>query len=123
MKKNYMLLFSLASLLFIAGCTPSSKEKETVAPLIDMKLFFKNGEKSSFLISPDGNYYSYRADYKGMMNIFVQKVGDSSTVRITNDTLRSIRQYFWKGNRIIYLQDVGGDENFQLFSVSTDGSN
>lgn len=123
MKRNYTLLFSLAALLFIAGCIPSSKEKETVAPLIDMKLFFRNGEKSSFLISPDGNYYSYRADYKGMMNIFVQKVGDSSSVRVTNDTLRSIRQYFWKGNRIIYLQDVGGDENFQLFSVTTDGSN
>ena len=29
--------------------------------------------------------------------------------------------YFWKGDRIVYAQDIGGDENFQLFSVKADG--
>jgi len=121
MKKQFYLV-SVLALLVVAGCTGTSKEKESPAPLLDMKLFFKNGEKSSFFISPDGNYYSYRSDYKGKMNIFVQKVGDSTAVRVTSDTLRSISQYFWKGNRIIYLQDIGGDENFQLFSVNTEGT-
>jgi dipeptidyl aminopeptidase/acylaminoacyl peptidase len=108
------------AMIIIAGCKPTIKESP--APLIDMKVFFKNGDKSSFLISPSGKYYSYRADYNGKMNIFVQKVGDSTSIRVTSDTLRSIGQYFWKGDRIIYLQDVGGDENFQLFSVTPDGS-
>ena len=88
-----------------------------------MKSFFKNGDKTSFRISPDGNYYSYRADYKGKMNIFVQKIGDHNAVRVTGDTLRSIGQYFWKGNRIVYVQDIGGDENFQLFSVMPNAEN
>ncbi|WP_211218079.1 S9 family peptidase [Niabella aurantiaca] len=96
--------------------------KETAAPLIDVKTFFKNGEKSTFRISPDGNYFSYRADYKGKTNIFVQKVSDSTAVRVTNDTLRSIFNYFWKGDKIVYAQDIGGDENFQLFSVNADGT-
>jgi dipeptidyl aminopeptidase/acylaminoacyl peptidase len=122
MKKNLLPLISLAALLIIAGCTSTSKEKETPAPLIDMKLFFKNGEKTNFQISHDGNYYSYIANYKDMMNVFVQKVGDENTVRVTNDTLRSIYNYFWKGDRIVFLQDVGGDENFQLFSVTATGS-
>ena len=121
MKKNHLFLFSLSALLLIAGCSSSSKENETKAPLIDMKLFFKNGEKTNFQISPDGNYYSFLSNYKDMLNVFVQKVGDSSTVRVTNDTLRSIAYYFWKGTRIVYLQDVGGDENFQLFSVTSTG--
>jgi dipeptidyl aminopeptidase/acylaminoacyl peptidase len=121
MKKNQLLLISLTALLFIAGCSSSSKEKETIAPLIDMKMFFKNGEKINFQISPDGNYYSYLANYKDMLNVFVQKVGDENAVRVTNDTLRSIANYFWKGTRIVYLQDVGGDENFQLFSVAATG--
>ena len=121
MKKNLLILFSLTVLLFIAGCTSSSKEKETPAPLIDMQLFFKNGEKTNFQISPDGNYYSYLANYKDIANIHVRKVGDNNAVRVTNDTLRSIANYFWKGNRIVYLQDVGGDENFQLFSVTVTG--
>jgi dipeptidyl aminopeptidase/acylaminoacyl peptidase len=121
MKKNHLLLLMLTALLLIAGCTSSSKEKETKAPLIDMKLFFKNGEKTGFQISPDGIFYSYLSNYKDMLNIYVQKVGDSNAVRVTNDTLRSIGIYFWKGNRIVYLQDVGGDENFQLFSVTATG--
>jgi dipeptidyl aminopeptidase/acylaminoacyl peptidase len=56
-----------------------------------------------------------------MLNVFVEKVGDSTAVRVTNDTVRSIYNYFWKGDRIVYLQDIGGDENFQLFSVTPSG--
>lgn len=113
----YLILIGIVSL---AGCKSSSKE--TTATAIPMKDFFKNGIKSSFQISPDGNYFSFRADYKGKMNIFVQKAGDTSAIRVTNDTLRSIRVYFWKNDRIVYQQDVGGDENYQIFSVKTDGT-
>ena len=121
MKKSKLFLVSLTALLFIAGCTSSSKQKEIPAPLVDMKLFFKNGEKTNFQISPDGNYYSYLSNFKDMLNVYVQKVGDKNAVRVTSDTLRSIGNYFWKGNRIVYLQDIGGDENFQLFSVTVTG--
>jgi hypothetical protein len=121
MKRVHLLLFSLSALLFIAVCITSCTKKETPAPLIDMKLFFKNGVKFRFRISPDGKYYSY-LKIINMQNVYVQKIGDSTTVRVTNDTLRSIYSYFWKGNRIVYLQDIGGDENFQLFSVNVSGS-
>jgi dipeptidyl aminopeptidase/acylaminoacyl peptidase len=122
MRKIYSILLSFTALLFIAGCTSSSKEKEKPAPLIDMKMFFKNGEKTGFRISPDGKYYSFLANYKEMLNIYVQGIGDKNAIRVTNDTLRSIVNYLWKGNRIVYLQDIGGDENFQLFSVATSGN-
>lgn len=120
MHKIHPLLLVMAVLFLFPAC--KTKEKETPAPKIEMQNFFKNGEKASLRISPDGNYFSYRADYHGKMNIFVQKVGDSTGVRVTTDTTRSIFNYFWKGNRIIYAQDLGGDENFQLFSVSTTGT-
>jgi dipeptidyl aminopeptidase/acylaminoacyl peptidase len=118
MEKRKVFLLIVYTILFFPGFA----QQVTKAPRIDMKDFFKNGNKSTFRISPDGNYYSYRADYKGKMNIFVQKAGSNNAVRVTNDTLRSIGGYFWKGNRIIYTQDVGGDENFQLFSVKADGT-
>jgi dipeptidyl aminopeptidase/acylaminoacyl peptidase len=121
MIRNLFLLVWLTALLFIAGCTSSSTQKETKAPLIDMKLFFKNGEKSNFQISPDGNYYSYLANYRDMLNVFVMKTGGGDAIRVTSDTTRSITAYFWKGDRIVYLQDIGGDENFQLFSVTASG--
>ncbi|MCZ2356413.1 MAG: S9 family peptidase [Bacteroidia bacterium] len=120
MIRNLILCVIIAMASILNSC--KQQEKETPAPLIDVKTFFKNGEKSSFRISPDGNYFSYRSDYKGKMNIFVQKLNDSTAVRVTNDTLRSISSYFWKGDRIVYAQDIGGDENFQLFSVKVDGT-
>ncbi len=121
MNRNTVLLILVIALLSCAGCNSSKKEKEEPAPVIDMQLFFKNGEKAGFQISQDGNYYSYLSSYKNMMNVFVQKVGDKDAIRVTSDTLKSIPGYFWKGNRIVYLQDIGGDENFQLFSVTATG--
>jgi len=121
MKKNHLFQFLLTALIVLAGSVSCSKINEKPAPLVDMKMFFKNGEKDNFQISPDGKYYSYIANYKDMFNVYVQKIGDKEAVRVTNDTVRSIWRYLWKGNRIVYLQDVGGDENFQLFSVAVTG--
>lgn len=126
--KSFILATTSALLLALPSCRSDTQEKNTLtekeipAPLLDLKSFFKNGNKTSVLISPNGNYFSYRADYKGVMNIFVQKVNGTSAIRVTNDTVRSIGRYFWKGDRIIFLQDIGGDENFQLFSVKADGN-
>jgi dipeptidyl aminopeptidase/acylaminoacyl peptidase len=115
-------LFPLLLILALAWACQPKETKEAKAPIIPMKDFFKNGIKSSLRISPDGQYFSYRADYKGMMNIFTQKVDDSLATRATNDTLRSIGGYFWKKARLVYMQDIGGDENYQIFSVLPDGT-
>jgi len=123
MKKHFPIFLLLFSLLLISACKNAPDKKDTPATLVDMKSFFKNGNKTSYKISPDGQFYSYRADFKGKMNIFVQKVNGGDAVRVTNDSLRSIGNYFWKGDRVVYQQDIGGDENFQFFSVMPDGSN
>jgi len=129
MIRNSILLVLATLLLLLVSCQSNTQkenkqeEKGMPAPLLDMKTFFRNASKSGFRISPDGNYFSYRDDYRGRLNIFVQKVTDTIAIRVTNDTVRSIINYFWKSDRIVYLQDVGGDENFQVFSVKTDGSN
>jgi len=58
------------------------------------------------------------------MNIFVQKVGTNDSIRLTSETERSIFDYFWgNNNRILFLKDTGGDENYQLYGVNIDGSN
>jgi dipeptidyl aminopeptidase/acylaminoacyl peptidase len=115
------------AVFLLASCNSKKVEEAatdtTPAKEIDFKLFFKNPEKVGFRISGDGKYFSYRADFKGKTNIFVQEaIEGAKPIRVTNDTLRSISGYFWKGDRIIYQQDVGGDENFQIFSVKPDGS-
>ncbi len=115
------------AVFLLASCDSKKVEEAAIdttpAKEIDFKLFFKNPEKVGFRISGDGRYFSYRADFKGKTNIFVQEaIEGAKPIRVTNDTLRSISGYFWKGDRIIYQQDVGGDENFQIFSVKPDGS-
>ncbi len=89
-----------------------------------MEDFFKNPEKSSFQISPDGKHFSYMAPYKSRMNIFVQKIGNDSSARITSVEERDIAGYTWATNsRILYLKDVGGDENYSLYGIDLDGNN
>jgi dipeptidyl aminopeptidase/acylaminoacyl peptidase len=64
------------------------------------------------------------APYMRRMNIFVQEIGKDSAIRLTSDTARDIAGYFWgNNNRILYLKDTGGDENYKLFGVNADGSN
>ncbi len=108
-------------LLTIMISTQIMAQKPPVIPLED---FFKNPEKSSFNLSPDGKYISYMAPYESRMNIFVQKVGSQKALRITSETDRDIAGYFWANNsRILFLKDNGGDENFALYGVDINGKN
>ncbi|MBK7376624.1 MAG: S9 family peptidase [Chitinophagaceae bacterium] len=118
-QKQVLWLLS-AILITVSACT-SKTEKEEKPPLVALEDFFKNADKTGWQISPDGEYISYRSNHLGHMNVFVRRISDSVGIPVTFDSVRPIFQYQWKGNRILYLQDVGGDENFQLFSVSIDG--
>lgn len=113
------LLIVFVLLLGIVSCKPALK----TAPPIAMEDFFRNPDKTSFRLSPNGEYFSYLAPYEKRLNVFVQKIGADSAVRITSETARDIAGYLWKGNnRILFLKDTGGDENFQLYGVNIDGA-
>ena len=118
-QKQLLTIATLGVLLF-AGCK-SKTEKEEKPPLVPVEDFFKNPEKFGWNLSPDGEYVSYLSPHNGHTNVFVRKISDTVAIPVTNDTVRNIYNYQWKGNRILYLQDIGGDENFQLFSVSLEG--
>jgi dipeptidyl aminopeptidase/acylaminoacyl peptidase len=116
------MLFNVLAMAFIAGVFVNSNVMaQKQIPLED---FFKNPEKTYFQISPDGKYFSYTAPYEDRMNIFVQKIGSKKATRLTSETDRSIMGYYWaNNNRILYLKDDGGDENFALYGVDRNGKN
>ena len=90
--------------------------------LIPLEDFFKNPEKTAYKLSPDGTYYAYLAPYENRQNIFVQKVGADETIRITSITDRDLSGFVWATDeRLLYVRDFGGDENFHLFSVGVEG--
>jgi dipeptidyl aminopeptidase/acylaminoacyl peptidase len=118
-RKTFFNIILLLTLPFF-----SFQQKTTMkAPRIPVEDFFRNPEKASFQISPDGKYFSFTSPYQGRMNIFIQEIGSNEAKRLTSETDRDISSYFWKNSdHILYLKDNGGDENFRLYTANIDGS-
>jgi len=91
-------------------------------PLIDRELFFGDPEISGAQISPDGSFIAFIKPFKGTRNVWVKKISDpfTSAKPITADTTRPVRAYFWSrdGKYILFAQDKGGDENFNVYAVN-----
>jgi len=105
--------------IFIFGCVP----KERIPRLIPMEDFFKNPESTGYDLSPDGEHLAFLKPWQNRLNVHVQKIGEEEVTRITSATERDIAGYIWANNeRIAYVQDTAGDENFRVYAVDIDGS-
>ena len=118
MRTRIISLFVVAS-IFIFGCAP----QEELPRLIPMKDFFRNPESAVFALSSDGSHLAFLKPWENRLNVHVQKIGEKEATRITGATERDIAGYYWaNNNRIAYVQDTAGDENFRLYAVNIDGS-
>ena len=107
--------------LFFIGC---DNQMNKTAPLIPMEDFFRNPEKSSFKISPNGNHIAYMKPWKTRMNVYVLDITTDNETRLTSSEERGIYGFAWLTNeRIGYIKDDGGDENMHFYAVNIDGSN
>ena len=124
MKIKALVLLLLLVLPVYAMAQKQVQPKDGLAPLIPMKDFFRNPTKVAYQISPNGEYLAYMQPWESRLNVFVEKIGSGQPTRVTSAKARDIAGYAWKGNnRIVYIQDTGGDENFRLYAVGIDGSN
>jgi dipeptidyl aminopeptidase/acylaminoacyl peptidase len=122
------MTFALLILLLLLVPFSASAQKNTPTtaqpPLIPMKDFFRNPIKVAFSLSPNGEYLAFMQPWENRLNVYVEKIGSGQATRVTSAKERDISGYAWKGdNRIVYIQDTGGDENFRLYAVGIDGSN
>src|ERR1700728_3964142 len=99
--------------------------------LIPRSVLFGNPERTSPEISPDGGSLAWIAPRDGVLNLWVAPAGgkggegglsgvDWAAARpVTEDTDRGIRAFAWArdGQHVLYVQDVGGDENWRLYDV------
>jgi len=93
----------------------------TTAPLVPRQVLFGNPERVSPRISPDGQRLAWIAPDEGVLNVWVNQVGADldKAEAVTDDRDRGIRTFFWAHDdrHLLYIQDVGGDEDWHLFSV------
>ena len=93
--------------------------------LIPRSVLFGNPERTSPQLSPDGSALAWIAPRDGVLNLWIAPIGAESGVDwtaarpVTEDTDRGIRSFGWArdGRHVLYVQDVGGDENWRLYDV------
>jgi dipeptidyl aminopeptidase/acylaminoacyl peptidase len=120
MKTSILKIMSIVLLLTSAAFLTSCSKEEK---LISRQVLFGNPDKASLKVSPDHKLISFLAPVNDVLNVWVAPIDKpEEAVAITKDTLRGIRTYFWSYNneQIIYLQDLGGDENWQVHAVKVD---
>ncbi|MFL9836426.1 S9 family peptidase [Flavobacterium sp. ST-75] len=87
--------------------------------------YFKKPMQSSFKFSPDGKFFSYmEKDDNGKRHVYVKNTTTDKVTRVIEEGKDLVRGYGWaNNNRLIYIMDNGGNENFHLFAVNLDGAN
>lgn len=113
--------FFFVCIILMVACSEDQNQKTHSIPVRD---FFRNPDKTNFLLSPDGQFVSYLQSYKNRLNLFVENISTKQVTQITAESDRNIEAYFWANNeQLLFLKDKNGDEYFHLYSVSKNGSN
>jgi dipeptidyl aminopeptidase/acylaminoacyl peptidase len=88
--------------------------------LIPREILFGNPDKANPQISPDGTRIAYLAPVNNVLNVWVGVIGSNEYQPVTSDTERGVRFYFWAADNkhILYIQDVGGNENWRLYATN-----
>ena len=116
-------LFLMLAIILSAGTiTMTFAQNDKLPPLIDREVFFDTPEYSGAQISPDGKYIAFRKPFKGTMNIWVKATAEpfEKARPLTDRTDRPVSSYSWSrdGKYILFSQDKGGDENFNIYAIN-----
>ena len=120
MHKPLISLTLAAAIGLGAAAFASSVHASQETPLIPRDVLFGNPDHAAVRVSPDGKYLSWAAPVDGVLNLWVAPIDSPDEAKaITADKGRGITQYFWAydNQHVLYLQDKGGNENFNLYSV------
>jgi dipeptidyl aminopeptidase/acylaminoacyl peptidase len=111
----------LKHLLLACAVLAAAAAHAAQPPLIDRNLFYGEVAIAGAQISPDGRYLSFLKPYKGTRNIWVKAADEpfSAARPVSAEATRPIRSYFWSHDSkyILYVQDSGGDENFNVYAI------
>jgi dipeptidyl aminopeptidase/acylaminoacyl peptidase len=123
---RYLKLYSVIQIsvfLFcgLAGAETAQKARQVKQYTIEQFLTTTSIGGSSF--SPDDSQILFTSNKSGIRNLYSVPVTGGEAKALTNfkDTTNSI-SYFPKDNRVLYSQDKGGNEQYHIFVLNTDGT-
>ena len=112
---------------------PSSKEELDKLAAYDkgdfkykVEDYFARPKADQFQLSPDGKYMSYmeKEDGSTKRHVYVKELATGKVTRVIEEKDELILGYFWKNaNRLLYVMDQGGNENYHIYAVNNDGTN
>ncbi|MGB7842365.1 MAG: S9 family peptidase [Salinimicrobium sp.] len=87
--------------------------------------YFRTPEAFSFQLSPDGKYIAYMKRRKtGERDLYLKETATQKESLLKKQEKDLIRGYYWANDeRILYLQDKGGDENYHVYGINVTGEN
>ncbi len=91
----------------------------------EVKDYFAKPNSSQFALSPNGKYISYREkDANNKRHVMIKEVATGKVVRAIEEKNELIRGMGWVNDeRLVYVMDQGGNENYHLYAVNIDGTN
>ncbi len=93
-------------------------------PLIPRRLLFGDPPRMAPRISPDGRHLAWIAPCDGTLNIWVAPTGDLAAAAPVTRSARPLFACRWThdGRRLLYEDDLAGEENARLWAVCLDGA-
>ncbi|WP_191963428.1 S9 family peptidase [Pseudotamlana haliotis] len=90
-----------------------------------VKDYFAKPKASSFAFSPNGAYLAYKEKDDDTKNhVYVKNLENDKVTQVIKEEDELIRGFGWANdNRLVYIMDKGGNENYHLFAVNLDGTN
>ena len=86
--------------------------------------YFARPKASSFRLSPNGKYLSYM-EKDGLKNhVYIREIATGEVTRVIEEKEEPIKGYGWVNDeRLFYMMDKGGNENYHIYAANLDGSN
>lgn len=99
--------------------------KESGKYIYQVEDYFQRPKSSGFQLSPNGRYLSYREkDDQNKRHVYVKEITTGTVTRVIEEREELIRGYGWiNEERLVYVMDQGGDENYHIYAVNVDGGN
>ncbi|WP_047451454.1 alpha/beta hydrolase family protein [Alistipes sp. ZOR0009] len=87
--------------------------------------YFAKPKASSFQLSPNGKFLSYmEKDAQNKNHVYVKEIATGKITRAIEEKDELIKGYGWiNDERLVFVMDKGGNENFHIYATNLDGAN